>query len=71
MLGPRRDHFSCLELMVLTPFYRLVGKGEDGPYVPKLFKEPNDAIVLYVFFFVVAIYLMDGIDVIVSCMIFR
>ena len=35
MLDPGWEHFSCLEPMLLTTFYRLVGKGEDGPCVPE------------------------------------
>ena len=71
MLDPRREHFSCLEPMLLIPFCRHVGKGEDGPCVPKLHEELNDAIVLYMIFFVFAIHQMDRIDAIVSCMIFH
>ena len=47
-----------------------MNKGEGGPCVPKLHEEFNDSIVLYIIFFVFLIHLMDGIDVIVSCMIF-
>ena len=47
MLDPRGETFSCWEPMLLIPFYRLVGKGEDGPCVPKLQEEASDCIVLY------------------------
>ena len=57
--------------MLLTTFYRLVGKGEDAPCVPKQYEELNVAIVLYMLFFVFPIHLMDRVDVIVSCMIFH
>ena len=43
----------------------------DGPCVPKLHEQLNDAILLYMLFFVFAIHQMDHIDVIASCMIFR
>ena len=32
MVDRRLEHSLCLEPMVFTPFYRLVGKGKDGPY---------------------------------------
>ena len=48
MLDPRGECFSCWESMMLIPFYGLVGKGEDGPWVPKLHEEVNDCIVLYI-----------------------
>ena len=52
MVDQRCEHFLCLEPMSFTPFYRLVGKGKDGPCVPKLCEESNDAIVIYMLFFV-------------------
>ena len=71
MLDPRPEHFSCLEPMLLIPFCRHVGKAEDGPPMPKLSEELNDALGLYMLLFVFAINQMDCIDVIASCMIFR
>ena len=38
--------------MMVTPFYCLVGKSNDGPCVPKLGEDPNEAIVFYMLFFV-------------------
>ena len=65
------EHFLCLEPMLVTPLYRLVGKGKDGPCVPELREDPNEAILFVCFSLCVAIHLMDRIDVIVSCMIIR
>ena len=53
-----------------TPFYSLVGKGEDGPCVPKLREELNDAIVYYMLFFVCCRTSNGPYRSIVSCMIF-
>ena len=50
---------------------RHVSKGEDGPLVPKLFEEINECIVLYMICICFAIHLIERIDVIASCMIFR
>ena len=70
MVDGREELFFCLEPMLFTPLYCLVGKGEDGPRVPKLREEANDAIVIYMIFFLFAMHLIDRIDVIVSFMIF-
>ena len=56
--------------MLLIPFCCHVGKGDDGPCVPKLHEGLNDVIVLYMLFFVFAIHQIDSVDVIASCMIF-
>ena len=52
MVDQRREHSLCLEPMLFTPCYRLLGKGKDGPCVPKLREETNDVIVFYMLFFV-------------------
>ena len=52
MVDQRLEDSICLEFMLFTPFYRLVGKGKGGPCVPKLRDEPNDAIVSFMVFFV-------------------
>ena len=46
------ENILFLEPMLFTPFYRLVGRGKDGPCVSKLCEEPNEAIVFYMLLFV-------------------